>query len=100
MDAGKAFCRILEAIADKESKRRQADWKLKDNTILVVQTMDCPLRLLEPELEPDLFRDHGFEEVWLADYSELEAYDNIELFCLHPTALWGRYSPERGKPYG
>jgi hypothetical protein len=100
MDAGQAFWRISESIAAKESKRQQPDWKLKDNAILVVQTMDCPLMLLDTELEPELFRDHGFEEVWLADYCELEKYGSVELFCLYPTDLWGWYSSERGKPYG
>jgi hypothetical protein len=100
MDPGEALWRVSEAIAVKESKRQQSDWKLKENSILVIQTMDCPLTLLDSELEPELFRGHGFGEVWLADYSELEAYGTVGLFCLYPTDLWGWYPSERGKPYG
>jgi len=50
----------------------------------------------------DDFVDHGFEEVWLADYSGQEAYGDIELFGLFPARWWGyhrRPCPYR-KPYG
>jgi hypothetical protein len=61
--------------------------------------MECPLGEFDSELEPPP-DPHGFKEIWLADYSELEAYGNIELFCLHPDRLWGYYESVRGKPYG
>ena len=44
----------------------------------------------------------GFLEVWLADYTGIEAYGDIELFGLKPEKYWGfheRESPSL-KPYG
>jgi hypothetical protein len=100
MEPGEVLWRIAENVREKESKRSEPDWKFPDSTILVVQVMDCPLRLFRSELHPDCLPHHGFEEIWLADYSELDAYGNVELFCMHPTRLWGYYPSTRGKPYG
>jgi hypothetical protein len=51
----------------------------------------------------DDYMDHGFEEVWLADYYfDIEVYGDIELYCLYPKSLYGYYQqpwPDR-KPYG
>jgi hypothetical protein len=95
-----ALLGVFEAVQTKESKRQSPGWKLKENTILVVQVMDCPLDQFAGQFERGSFVEHGFEEIWLADYSELEAYSNIEVFGLYPDHIWGHYSQERGKPYG
>jgi hypothetical protein len=54
---------------------------------------------ISEECLPDLFA-VGFEEVWLADFSEVEAYDNVELFCVRPEELRGYYYRGIQKPYG
>jgi hypothetical protein len=99
MDPVEALQGVYNRIGDKEFKRRGPNWRLRDDAILVVQVMECPLihfqSLLEPPPDP-----HGFKEIWLADYSELDAYGNIEIFALHPAQLWGHYPSNRGKPYG
>jgi len=43
------------------------------------------------------FESYGFDEIWIADYTGLEAYGDIELFCLYPSEWWGFY--ERPNPY-
>jgi len=99
MDPAEVLQGVYDRICVKESKRQSPDWKLPCDTILVIQIMDCPLRRFQSRLEPPP-DPHGFSEIWLADYSELEAYGNIEIFALHPAQLWGPYPSNRGKPYG
>lgn len=104
MDGEKALEMMYHMIENKEKKRRQSDWDLPDNTILVLQFFDCPisnLYLLDDSLKKD-FESYGFDEIWIADYTGLEAYGDIELFCLYPPEWWGFYErPNPGrKPYG
>jgi len=104
MDSENAVEMLYEMIEKKEKKRRQSDWTLPENTILVIQFVDCPvtnLYQLDESLKDD-FRSYGFDEIWIADYTGLEAYGDIELFCLYPSEWWGFYEREnpRRKPYG
>jgi hypothetical protein len=100
---------MLEFIAyqlDRKEKARAKRYVKKvRETMLVLQLVDGSLgdglrRMLEG-LEAD-FADHGFVEVWLADYSGEEAYGDIELFGVYPQIRWGFH--ERAwsdrKPYG
>ncbi|WP_022663844.1 hypothetical protein [Desulfospira joergensenii] len=104
MDSESAVEMLYQMIEKKEKKRLEPDWALPDNTILVIQFVDCPvtnLYQLDESLKDD-FRSYGFDEIWIADYNGLEAYGDIELFCLYPPEWWGFYerkSPGR-KPYG
>jgi hypothetical protein len=96
-----ALNRISDVVCRKEEKRRQSGWLHPESTILVVQLMDCPTANLAWGLAPENFDPHGFEEIWLADFSEMEAYGTVELFGLYPEHLWGRYERTNvGKPYG
>jgi hypothetical protein len=98
MDGLTALDKICEAL---EKKKGLTSSKI----ILVVQLVDCPLAELMPFLDKNLqddFASYGFIEIWLADYTGMEAYGDIELFCLHPPEHWGYYqrpNPNR-KPYG
>ena len=95
--------RIVGTIERKEGKRSTGEWTCRDSTILVLQ-VDCPLSSLASVLEgqgPEEFAEgHGFEEIWVTDQSELDAYGAVEVFCLYPEELWGYYERDRGKPYG
>jgi hypothetical protein len=94
---------ISSLIYEKERKRDSENWKLSNSTILIVQLRESPLwelaNALTDEMFPDL-KDYGFCEIWLADFSELDAYNNIELFCLFPSVLRGYYKRSIQKPYG
>ncbi|MFH1702486.1 MAG: hypothetical protein ABIB41_03500 [Nitrospirota bacterium] len=98
MDGLTALDKIYEAL---EKKRGLASSKV----ILVMQLVDCPLAelilFLDEKLQND-FASYGFMEIWLADFTGVEAYGDIELFCIHPFERWGYYQrpyPDR-KPYG
>ena len=104
MDGEDAIWMLYRMIEKKEKKRRQPDWDLPDNTILVLQFIDCPisnLHLLDESLKKD-FESYGFDEIWIADYTGEEAYGDIELFCLYPPEWWGFYERANPwkKPYG
>ncbi len=106
MDGFAALEEIHNLIETKEFKRRQSGWRLPENTILVLQLMDYNFRegdsLVLDELDINELPTHGFKEIWLGDYSRLDAYGDIELFCCFPEYLWGfyeRWNPGR-KPYG
>jgi hypothetical protein len=95
---------MIQAVgANKERKRNEADWKLPEGTMLLIELWDIPLahieRSISPETLPDLYAT-GFEEIWLADFTGLEAYDNVELFCVRPDE-WAGYHPRVfQKPHG
>lgn len=95
---------VYKAIAKKAEKMAKDKWSTND-IILVLQLMDCRLselkKILDSKLQKD-FDSNGFSEIWIADYTGLDAYGDIELFGLYPRKLWGyhqRRNPQR-KPYG
>lgn len=103
MTSDGAIAKIQNMLLQKEAKRREPSWQLPENTLLLLQLTDIPLseifRRLNPMLFPDL-QDSGFAQVWLADYTGLEAYGDIELYCLYPFQLWGYYQRAIKKPFG
>jgi hypothetical protein len=92
---------IYASVEIKKAKRTA--WRFVGDTILVLQFDYYPLSDVEDFLTPDLAKDFaecGFSEIWIADYTTLEAFDDIELFCLKPSQLWGLQNRQLGKPYG
>lgn len=87
----------------KEDKRSKGDWKLPDANILLIELTDIPLNWIEasisPKFCPDLYST-GFMEVWLADFTGIEAYDNLETYCVQPEKWAGYYPRQMQKPYG
>lgn len=104
MDAYEVQEYIYHLIERKEKARiSRYTSRVKEN-ILVIQLIDGSLGTIGigfEGLRAD-FADHGFCEIWLADYSGLEAYSDVELFGLYPEKWWGYHQrpwPDR-KPYG
>lgn len=96
---------LYRLIEQKEQKIKDGNWALPQNTLLVLQLMDINISELlwvfDKSLQKD-FTQYIFSEIWIADYSGIEAYGDLELFCLKPIKLWGyhqRLHPDR-KPYG
>lgn len=105
MDSEKVIELIQHQSFEKNEKRAENDWTLSENTILVIQLKDISLFELKPFLTNENFPDlssTSFKEIWLGDYSETEAYDSINTFCLKPKELFGFYqrSNPYQKPYG
>lgn len=98
-----ALCMIQKVAYEKEIKRHSSDWALPDATLLLLDLTDIPLSELKysisPNILPDLY-ETGFAEIWLIDLTGLEAYDNVELFCVRPGTLKGYYPRDIQKPYG
>jgi len=96
---------LYRLIEQKEQKIKDGNWALPQNTLLVLQLMHINISDLlwafDKSLQKD-FTGYIFSEIWIADYSGIEAYGDIELFCLKPKKLWGfhqRLNPDK-KPYG
>ena len=90
----------------KDEKKSKGDWECPDNTILLIELVDIPLfeimMLLENKTNLPDIDNLSFVEIWLGDYTGIEPYDNIELFCLFPDKLRGYFSRQNPmqKPYG
>lgn len=94
---------IKEKALEKEEKRKDQGWALRESTILVVELTDIPLAEIKGYLSQDVLADlkqTEFVEIWLTDFTGRESYRNVELFCVRPDQ-WAGYHP-RGiqKPYG
>jgi len=96
---------LYRLIEQKEQKIKDGNWALPQNTLLVLQLMNINISdllwVFDKSLQKD-FTKNIFSEIWIADYSEIEAYGDIELLCLKPIKWWDyhqRLNPER-KPYG
>lgn len=95
----------IQAVIEHKEEARKARYASRvAQTMLVLQLVDGSLKGLV-HLFDDLreeFMNQGFSEIWLADYSGLEPYGDIEIFGLFPERWWGyhqRRCPDR-KPYG
>lgn len=95
---------IHHLIGKKEEARLKRYVDKFDETILVIELVDGSLSNFMHLLEglKSEYSHHGFMEVWLADFSAIDAYGNVELFCLYPQHKWGYFPrPNAGsKPYG
>ncbi len=103
MSINDALEMIQEVSYEKEKKRREPNWKLADVCMLLIELWDIPLAeiwtSITPEMLPDLYST-GFVEIWIADFTGLEAYDNVELFCVYPAQWSGYHLRGFQKPYG
>jgi hypothetical protein len=101
-EACKALCTVVE---EKETKRRSPDWKIPNNSILVLQIFDTDYELaaflLDAYLRQD-FQGFGFREIWIANHASVEPYGGVTLFGLYPEQWWGPHERwnQWAKPYG
>jgi hypothetical protein len=100
-----AIEQVHRLIEKKEASRVKPGWTYPERAILVIATQERSIEemiwLLPNEVRRD-FAEHGFKEVWLADYTLEDAHGDIELFGLYPRQFWGYHKRlETGrKPYG
>lgn len=99
-DAIERICALAEK---KNTKRQESNWSLSSATILLFQLTDIPICRLKSRIGEWILEDFhsmGFVEVWAADYTGLEAYQNVELFGLYPKRVFGYYPRPPQKPFG
>ncbi len=97
--------RLQKLIYCKDAKRSGSGWTLPDRTVLVLQLMDSSIDHVVSFLDKQVIKElneTGFFEIWLADYTILEAFGTIQLYGIKPERWQGLHSYSRAgnKPYG
>jgi len=96
---------LQELIYRKDAKRSGSGWTLPDRTMLILQLMDSlfdqVISFLDKQVIKEL-NETGFFEIWLADYTILEAFGTIQLYGIKPERWQGLHdhSKRGNKPYG
>jgi hypothetical protein len=96
---------LQELIYRKDIKRSQSNWKLSKRTVLLLQLMDSSIDQVTLFLDVQIIREinkTGFFEIWIGDYSILEAYGTIQLYGIKPNKWQGLHDHLNSgkKPYG
>ena len=96
---------LQELIYRKDVKRSGSGWTLPDRTMLILQLMDSLFDQVISFLDKQVIRElneTGFFEIWLADYTILEAFGTIQLYGIKPERWQGLHdhSKRGNKPYG
>jgi len=105
VDPYKAMELIYLSTERKNKKLYENNWQLPNNTVLVLQLMDWTISELMPFITEGYLKDFQpfkFSEIWLADFTGVEAFGNVELLCFKPQNMQGyceRPNPLQ-KPYG
>jgi len=96
---------LQELIYRKDAKRSGSGWTLPDRTMLILQLMDSSIDQVVLFLDKQVIKElneTGFFEIWLADYTILEAFGTIQLHGIKPEKWQGLHDHSRtgNKPYG
>jgi len=96
---------LQAAVHVKEQKRASAGWRYPNSTILVIQLIGSDgeemIEYLGGQLMDEMATT-GFCEIWIADYSTMEPYGEIQLIGVKPKRWRGlhRHALYGTKPYG
>jgi hypothetical protein len=96
---------VQEAVYVKDKKRASPGWRYPGSAILVIQLIGSDGEEMAEYLDDQLMdemAETGFREIWVADYSPMEAYGEIQLFGVKPKRWRGihRHRLYGTKPYG
>ncbi len=99
-----AIC-LQELIYRKDAKRSGSGWTLPNRMMLILQLMDSSFDQVISFLDKQVIKElneTGFFEIWLADYTILEAFGTIQLYGIKPERWQGLHDHLRqgNKPYG
>jgi len=105
MSAHDLLAAVHVIVADKQRKRQSVHWRTPDSTVLVIELLDYTfdsLTWMQDRSFSSDYADTGFLEIWLADFSTMEAYGEVRLIGLYPPEFWGvHHQPAlEGKPHG
>ena len=104
IDNFELFWAAHSSASKKNEKRKEAYWQTPDATILVLDLVEGYRMNQWPDdssLAAD-FAEFGFIEIWLSDYSSVEAFNEVTLLGIYPKDIWGLNGQGYlyGKPYG
>jgi hypothetical protein len=73
-----------------------------ERKVLVIILIDAAIGAITAGTETDRPKEDGFDEVWLADYTQVEAFGSVDLFAIVHSKLEGRFATgDYGqKPFG
>jgi hypothetical protein len=96
---------VQEAVYLKEKKRSSSGWHYPQSAILVIQRIGSDGEGVAEYLDDqsmDEMTGMGFREIWVADYSPMEEYGEIQLIGVQPRRWRGvhRHRLYGTKPYG
>jgi hypothetical protein len=91
-DASDTFWLLLGLLHQKGQKLIKGWWPQCERKILVVMAVDSPLHRITPGIETDRPDGDGFDEVWLADLTQVEAFGGVDIFALVHPRLEGLFS--------
>jgi hypothetical protein len=97
-----AWWRLLELMHQKDQKLQSGRWPQCERKILVIILVDAAIGAITAGTETDRPNEDGFDEVWLADYTQVEAFGAVDLFAIVHPKLEGRFATgDYGqKPFG
>jgi hypothetical protein len=98
-----AWWRLLELMHQKDQKLPSGRWfQCERRIILVIILIDAAIGGVTAGTETDRPKEDGFDEVWLADYTQVEAFGGVDLFAIVHPKLEGRFATgDYGqKPFG
>jgi hypothetical protein len=95
-----AFWRLLELLHNKEQTLTKGRWSECQRKILVIMLVDTTIEAMAGDTDPPT--EGGFDEIWLADYTQAEVFGAVDLFALVHAELEGHFATgDQGqKPYG
>jgi hypothetical protein len=96
---------VQEAVNIKDKKRASPGWLHPRSTIFVIQLRGSDGEKMAAYLDEQLMDEMagtGFREIWIADYSPMEPYGEIQLIGVKPKRWRGlhRHCLYGTKPYG
>jgi hypothetical protein len=97
-----AWWRLLDLMHQKEQTLSKGRWHHCDRKILVILPLDCSLDAVVGGADTDTPEEDGFDEVWLVDHTQVEAFGGADLFPVVHPELEGEFdvaSRDR-KPFG
>ena len=86
----------------KDLTLKKGRWAECERKILVIILIDTSIDAVAAGSDTDIPDEEGFNEVWLADYTQVEAFGAVDLFAVVHAELEGHFATgDAGqKPYG
>ena len=97
-----AWRQLLEVMQKKYLTLKKGRWSECERKILVIVLIDTSIEAVAAGSDTDLPDGESFDEIWLADYTQVEPFGAVDLFAVIHPELKGHYATgDRGqKPYG